>query len=170
MAEKKENLTLVAKLKVMNFTESSATAKTHKVLFKVTGEVSGLPEGDRAPEKPEVYAAKEIWDAKDFPDDLEGEATFEKVPKDDGKNFFFVLQKWNGKEKSGYQSKQQGARGGGGYVKSKEEIHATALSGVIKGACEMVGNLGVSDADKARELMKVPVEIYLDSIRVAGGQ
>ncbi|HLO98021.1 MAG TPA: hypothetical protein VK171_05450 [Fimbriimonas sp.] len=165
MADKKPNETFVGKLEVRSMDAEKEGAKSLAVTFRTVDKIEGF-EG----EKPKIYASKDIWETSDFPDDKQGEATFEKVWNNDGKTFTFFLQKWNGKEKAAYQPKGQGGRtGGGGYVKTKEEIHATALSGIIKGACEMCGNLGINESSSIEKLIKVPVEIYMNSIKVLGG-
>jgi len=56
--------------------------------------------------------------------------------------------------------------GGGGYQsKSREEIHATSISGIIKSAIESHGDLGV-----AKDYAKAGIDLYLETIERLGAK
>lgn len=161
MADKKQSEKFEGTLKVLNFKEVKEGQKNHIVLFKAMAAIEGV--GD----KPEVLVDKEVWSADDFKDETEGPAKFEKVWKDD-RQFFYALTSWGGKEKGGGSNRRGGGNGYGGAPKSKQEIYASSVSGIIKSGYDSCGNLGIKERSEVETHLKVGVELFTNAMKALG--
>lgn len=159
MAERKVNEKFEGTLKVLNFKEVKEGQKNHIVLFKSVSAIDGVGGN------PEILADKDIWSADDFKEDTEGTAKFEKVWSDD-RRFFYALSSWGGKEKG---AAKQANRGGGYTPKSKDEVHAPSVCGIIKSAYESAANQGIKDARDLEAHIRVGLDCYVSTMKVLGG-
>ncbi len=161
-----KNITFKAKATVRVFKAAAEGKKTHQVTFKVS-EIDGI---ELPVDKIDVYADVNTWTAEDFPDDQVGEITVEKVvDKENDRKFFYSLQSWNGKAKEAYQGKKggNGRGGGGGYVRTPQEIHASAIAGVVKSAFELCNGIGKTDLDQIKAYANMGVQVYIEGVKKA---
>lgn len=161
-----KNITFKAKATVRVFKAAAEGKKTHQVTFKVS-EIDGI---ELSVDKIDVYADVNTWTAEDFPDDQVGEITVEKVvDKENDRKFFYSLQSWNGKAKEAYQGKKggNGRGGGGGYVRTPQEIHASAIAGVVKSAYELCSTFSEISVGSVEAYCNLGIKVYIEGVKKA---
>lgn len=161
-----KNVTFKASATVRVFKAAAEGKKTHQITFKVS-DIQGI---EIPADKIDVYADVNTWTAEDFPDDKVGEITVEKVvDKDNDRKFFYSLQSWNGKAREAYQGKKggNGRGGGGGYVRTPQEIHASAIAGVVKSAFDLANGAGKTEISQVESLGNLAIKLYIEGVKKA---
>lgn len=164
-----ERRTLTAIVKASSYEEPKAGGKCISVTFKFKGD---RPEGFNNPTF-KALANIDTWSVADFEDDSkEMEVTWEVQPPAPGKEAngnTYWLMKWNGKEKAPYVSNNKNKGGGGGYVKTAEEIHSASVCGIIKTSAEVTKAI-IEDPKDYEEKFEIvssaAIEKYLTAMTV----
>lgn len=151
--------------KLISLDEPRNNAKNYTLGIKIVGDA---PEGSGYGKGiVKVLMDPKVWDVatitKQAEEETEGEITVEKVIKEGG-DHFTVLSSWGGITKPAYEG-GGGNKGGGGksyQPRSAEEIHTSAICGIIKSAFDAAANTGKITA--ADELIDLGLAKYFDAM------
>lgn len=147
--------------KLISLDEPRNNAKNYTLGIKIVGDApegSGYGKGII-----KVLMDPKVWDVatitKQAEEESEGEITVEKVTKEGG-DHFTVLSSWGGVTKPPYEA--GGNKGGGGgksYTpRGPEEIHSSAVCGIIKSAIDAAAATG--ETKGAGTLIDLGLEKY----------